>query len=60
MWWRAVLVVAAALGLGKAGCNSNSITPVVEYGPAIIHDLSAADGQKGPLDGGADGGPDLR
>jgi hypothetical protein len=59
MWWRAVLVVAAALGLGKAGCN-NTYTPVPEYGPAIIHDLSEADGQKGPLDGGADGGPDLR
>ncbi len=48
-WKRAVLVVAAALGLGKLGCG-NSMTPVVEYGPAILHDLSLGDGKPG--DGG--------
>jgi hypothetical protein len=53
-----VLVVTAALGLGKAGCNS--FTPTVEYGPAIFYDLSSPDGHKETPDGGGESGKDLR
>ncbi len=55
--WR--LLVAAALGVGAAGCNNHP--PVVHYGPGIIiTDLSATpDAAKAsdlatPQDGGTD------
>jgi hypothetical protein len=49
-----VLLVAAALGLAKAGC----VTAVAEYGSVVI--LPDTDGGSGKADGGSDGGQDMR
>jgi hypothetical protein len=36
-WW---LLIAAAVGIGAAGCDDHHTAPVVEYGPPILQDAS--------------------